>query len=107
MQVSQWCPEEQIEPGFRVVIRCVHTRAAACRRPAVASSKAVMLMNGFTTDQLAGLVRIGFIAKATERVASSGQTSEVKRFKLTEAGQQALGRSPMTPAQGGKPNSPC
>jgi hypothetical protein len=54
-------------------------------------TEAVMLMNGFTTDQLAGLVRIGCIAKTTERVVSSGQTSEVKRFKLTEAGQQALG----------------
>jgi hypothetical protein len=54
-------------------------------------TEAVMLMNGFTTDQLAGLVRIGFIAEATERVVSSGQTSEVKRFKLTEAGQQVLG----------------
>jgi hypothetical protein len=50
-----------------------------------------MLVHGFTTDQLAGLVRIGLIAKSTERVVSSGQTSEVKRFKLTEAGQQALG----------------
>jgi hypothetical protein len=54
-------------------------------------TEAVMVVHGFTSDQLAGLVRTGLVAKTTERVASSGQTSEVKRFKLTEAGQQALG----------------
>ena len=54
-------------------------------------TEAVMLVHGFTTDQFAGLVRIGLIAKTTERVVSGGRTSEVKRFKLTEAGQQVLG----------------
>jgi hypothetical protein len=54
-------------------------------------TEAVMLVHGFTTDQLVGLVRTGLVAKTTERVVSSAQTSEVKRFKLTEAGQQTLG----------------
>jgi hypothetical protein len=90
---------------------CAHTPAAAMPTPrrrilkphqrraivllagcgAEGCTESVMLVHGFTTDQLAGLVRIGLIAKTTERVVSSGQTSEVKRFKLTEAGQQALG----------------
>jgi hypothetical protein len=38
-------------------------------------TEAVMLVHGFTTDQLAGLVRTGLVAKTTERVVSSGQTS--------------------------------
>jgi hypothetical protein len=54
-------------------------------------TEAVMLVHGFTTDQLGGLVRIGLIAKSTEHVVSGGRASEVKRFKLTEAGQQVLG----------------
>ena len=68
----------------RVIVLLAGCGAEGC-------TEAVMLMHGFTTDQLAELARIGLIVKTTERVVSSGQRSEVKRFKLTEAGQQALG----------------
>jgi len=42
-------------------------------------TEAVMLMNDFTTDQLAGWVRIGFIAKTTERVVSCGIRGKADR----------------------------
>jgi hypothetical protein len=54
-------------------------------------TKAVMLLHGFTADQLAELVRAGFAATTIERMVASAQTDEVTRFKITEAGQQALG----------------
>jgi hypothetical protein len=51
-----------------------------------------MRMHGFTADQLAELVRAGFAATATERtVGEWRQPLEVKRFKITEAGDRALG----------------
>ena len=58
---------------------------------AEACTEAVMRAHGFTADQLAQLVRIEFIARTTESVVGGGQTSEVKSFKLTDAGQRALG----------------
>jgi hypothetical protein len=43
--------------------------------------------HGFTADQLAQMVRIGFAAKTSEAVVGGvGQT-----FKITEEGQRALG----------------
>jgi acyl-CoA synthetase (AMP-forming)/AMP-acid ligase II len=54
-------------------------------------TKAVMLLHGFTADQLAELVRAGFIAPTIERAVGGAQTSEVASFKITEAGQRALG----------------
>jgi hypothetical protein len=50
-----------------------------------------MRAHGFTADQLAELVRIGFAAKTTERVVGSRQMFEVKRLKITEAGELTLG----------------
>ena len=50
-----------------------------------------MLLHGFTTEQLADLVRAGFAATTIERVVGSAQTVEVTRLKITEEGQQALG----------------
>ena len=47
--------------------------------------------HGFTAHQLARLVRFGFAAKTTERVVGGGQTFEVARLKITEAGRQACG----------------
>jgi hypothetical protein len=41
--------------------------------------EAVIRAREFTADQLAQLGRIGFIAKTTLSVVSSGQTSEVTR----------------------------
>ena len=52
----------------------------------------VMRAHGFRADELATMVRIGFVAKTTERVAGGvGQTFEVERFKITEEGERALG----------------
>jgi hypothetical protein len=48
--------------------------------------------HGFTADQLAKLVRIGFADKTTECVVGGvEQTSEVERFKISEEGERALG----------------
>jgi hypothetical protein len=50
-----------------------------------------MRMHGFTADQLTELVRVGFAAAITERTVGEGrQPLEVKRFKITEAGDRAL-----------------
>jgi len=52
----------------------------------------VMRMHGFTADQLAELVRAGFAATTTERMLGEWrQPLEVKRLKITEAGDRALG----------------
>jgi hypothetical protein len=57
--------------------------------------EAVMHAHGFTADQLTTMVHIGFAATTTERVVGSvGQISEIKSFKITEAGDEALGRNP-------------
>jgi hypothetical protein len=50
-----------------------------------------MLLHGFTAEQLAELVRLGFAATTTERMVGGAQTSEVEIYKITEAGQRALG----------------
>jgi len=52
-----------------------------------------MRMHGFTADQLAELVRAGFANTTTERTLGEWrQPLEVKRLKITEAGDRALGR---------------
>jgi hypothetical protein len=54
--------------------------------------EAVMHAHGFTADQLTMMVHIGFAAATMERVVGSlGQISEIKRFKITEEGERALG----------------
>ena len=53
-------------------------------------TKAVMLLHGFTAEQLAELVRDEFAATTIERVVGGAQTSEVEEYKITEAGQRAL-----------------
>jgi len=51
-----------------------------------------MLAHGFTADQLGTMVHMGFAAQTAERVVGTfGQTSEIKRFKITEEGERALG----------------
>jgi hypothetical protein len=52
----------------------------------------VMHMHGFTADQLAELVRVGFAATTTERVIGEWrQPLEVKKLKITEAGDRMIG----------------
>jgi hypothetical protein len=59
---------------------------------AAGCQEAVMRAHGFTADQLATMVHMGFAAQTAERVVGTfGQTSEIKRFKITEEGERALG----------------
>ena len=58
---------------------------------ATGCTEAVMGLHGFTSEQLSELVRVGFASTTIERVVGSAQTDEVTRFKITEAGQRALG----------------
>ena len=58
---------------------------AGCR--ATGCTEAVMVAHGFNVGELDELVRIGFATATTER----GQTFEVIRFKITEAGERTLG----------------
>lgn len=51
-----------------------------------------MATHGFTSDQLSGLVLLGFAGMTAERVVGGvGQTFEVTTFKITEDGERALG----------------
>jgi hypothetical protein len=51
--------------------------------------EAVVSAHGFTADQLAQMVRVGFAAKTSEPVVGSvGQTFEIKRFKITGASER-------------------
>jgi hypothetical protein len=55
-------------------------------------SEYVMRLHGFTADQLTELVRVGFAVTTIERVIGERrQPLEVKRLKITEAGDRALG----------------
>ena len=56
----------------RAIVLLVGCGAEGC-------TEAIMLEHGFTTDQSAGLVRIGFIAKTTERVVSCGIRGKADR----------------------------
>ena len=52
----------------------------------------VMRMHGFKAYQLAELVRLGFVARTTERgIGEWRQPLEVTKLKITEAGDRALG----------------
>jgi hypothetical protein len=53
-------------------------------------TEAVMLAHGFNKSQLTELVHLGFAAVTTERLVGNGQTFEVVRFKITDAGDQSL-----------------
>jgi hypothetical protein len=51
-----------------------------------------MRAHGFTADQLTTMVHMGFAAQTAERVVGTfGQTFEIKRFRITEEGELALG----------------
>jgi hypothetical protein len=49
-----------------------------------------MLDNGFTEETIGSLVRDGLATKTTERVRVGGQTTEVERVRITNAGMLAL-----------------
>jgi hypothetical protein len=50
-----------------------------------------MHAHGFTDEQLMTLVRLGIVARTTERVVSGSQIFEVVRLKIKEAGHQVVG----------------
>jgi hypothetical protein len=58
---------------------------------ATGCTEAVMVLHGFTAEQLAELVHVGFAATTIERAVGGAQTPEVEIYKITEAGQRALG----------------
>jgi len=55
-------------------------------------TEAVMRAHGFTPDQLAELVRIGFADRTSECVVDEWRrVLEIKTLKITETGDRALG----------------
>jgi hypothetical protein len=68
----------------RALVLLAGCSAAGC-------TEAVMLLHGFTAEQLAELVHVGFADTTIQRVGGGAQTVEVARLKITEAGQRALG----------------
>jgi hypothetical protein len=46
--------------------------------------------HGITVDVLVGLVRAGLATAHAERVKAGGQTVEVARVRITDAGRRAL-----------------
>jgi hypothetical protein len=53
-------------------------------------TEAVMLAHGFTVDMLIELVTARLATDQTERKVVGGRRVEVIRFRITEAGRQAL-----------------
>ena len=53
-------------------------------------TEAVMLAHGFTVDMLSELVTARLATAQTERMVVGGRRVEVIRFRITEAGRQAL-----------------
>jgi hypothetical protein len=68
----------------RALVLLAGCSAAGCTEP-------VMLLHGFTAEQLTESVRVGFVATTTERAVGGAQMVEVTKLKITEAGQRALG----------------
>jgi hypothetical protein len=52
--------------------------------------EAVLLTDGFTVRQLAGLVIDGFATGSVARIALDGREKPVVWMKITEAGKQAI-----------------
>jgi hypothetical protein len=82
-------------PCQRLAVAILSRISAARLRYSLAATagctEAAMLAHGFNRAQLAELVHLGFAAATKERVISGGQTLEVPRLKITEAGQRTLG----------------
>ena len=53
-------------------------------------TEAVMLAHGFTVEMLIELVTARLATAQTERMVVGGRRVEVIRFRITEAGRQAL-----------------
>jgi hypothetical protein len=53
-------------------------------------TETLLLTYGFTHAMLAGLVRTGFATAQRQTVKTGGNTMEVVRIRITEAGRDAL-----------------
>ena len=53
-------------------------------------TEGMLLAHEIAADTIASLVRDGFATAQTERVHAGGQTINVKRVKITDAGLRAL-----------------
>jgi hypothetical protein len=53
-------------------------------------NEAVLLTDGFTVRQLAGLVIDGFATGSVARIALGGRKTPVVWMKITQAGRQAI-----------------
>jgi hypothetical protein len=73
-------PKPYLRRALALLAGC---RSGGCTEP-------VMRMHG-SRRQLAELVRAGFAATTTEHMLGERQPLEVKRLKITEAGDRALG----------------
>ena len=51
---------------------------------------ALLLTYGFTRDLLAGLVRAGLATTQRQAVKVGGETIQVVRFRITDAGRRAI-----------------
>jgi hypothetical protein len=75
-------------------VRKPHQRRALtllAGRGASGCTEAIMLAHGFNIGQLDELVRPGLIAATTDRAVAARDAFEVRRLKITEEGQRALG----------------
>jgi hypothetical protein len=53
-------------------------------------TEAIMLVHGFSIEQLVALVRAGLATASAERMVAGGKAIEVARMRITEAGRRAL-----------------
>ena len=53
-------------------------------------TEAIMLVHGFTIEQMVELVRAGLATAKAERVVAGRQRIEVARVKISEVGRRAL-----------------
>ena len=58
--------------------------------PHGATKKLLVVVHGFDTDMIAGLVRTGLATAERESVNARGKTIEVIRVRITDAGQRAI-----------------
>lgn len=62
---------------------------AGSRQPG--ASATIMLALGFSPAMLASMVRDGLVMEEIDRVRAGNRMIEVRRFRITEAGRDALG----------------
>jgi hypothetical protein len=59
-------------------------------RPHGVTERLLVLAHGFDSDMIAGLVHKGLAAAKRETMNAGGKTVEVVRFRITDAGRDAL-----------------